>query len=156
MNAAACSLKRIIRLRAFSLLSLATETAHAVGIACLRRRKRGARKPSTQRAKARPPAQVCDGRWRRIPPDFPGHRDSELYTCLIHAALCLSRSARQASAVSVHRPSTPKTTRRAWITAAATKGSATLSVRPFRTSSPAPATVKENTRLWANKLILII
>lgn len=41
-----------------SVLSTATETALAVGIASLRRREQGARKPLMQPAKAFPPAQV--------------------------------------------------------------------------------------------------
>lgn len=42
-----------------SVLSTATETALAVGIASLRRREQGARKPLMQPAKAFPLAQVC-------------------------------------------------------------------------------------------------
>lgn len=41
-----------------SVLSTATETALAVGIASLRRREQGARKPLMQPAKAFPPVQV--------------------------------------------------------------------------------------------------
>lgn len=98
---------------------------------------------------------ACTGVWRQMTENSAGLSRPSWWWIIYIFDTCrfvfVSRSARQASAVSVHRPSTPTTTRRAWITAAATKGSATLSARPFRIFSPAPATVKE-----ANKLILII